>query len=671
MRTTTKKNNEKLKLLTVTDQAQDGRGIAHADGMTVFVRDAVIGQIVEARITEQKKRYALAEVVRVQQVSPYEVEPDCPYLSSCGGCAFGRIAYTKQLKIKEDRLRQQLRRIGGVSDPLVRPIIGAERVFRYRNKAVLAVDGSKVGFRAPKSHHVTDCRTCLLQTTAAEAVAEALRKTLQQHASMQGAIERMTVRTSFLSGDVVVILQAAEDVAADGHKRKERRGKSGGKGVARGKQVEPSGVMLKETQDFLRLFLKLVRKNLARENFTPGNLAQNDYSLKSVLLLGKAGNGAKILYNRDAVRKEKGAFLPQTAQPSAVQGVLHEGDRSAAGDLSENLCGAHFRFSYTSFFQIHHEQTEKLYRQVAAYAALDGTEDVLDMYCGVGSIGQTLLYLLKENRKAHGKTGKLIGIEYVNDAVKMAKYNADVNKCYNTVYYAGAAEEILPALLKSAPYEEEKDNFDSLATVSAGKQIPACDEEISDRQGETFATATLKSTDSSLLVAILDPPRRGCAPEFLEELVRSAPARIVYVSCDPATLSRDIRFLSARGYSFIEATPLDMFPRTGSLETVALLSHQEVEKTIYIEYEPKDNELIPYKDATYEEIKAWIKKMYGFNVTNLYIGQAKEKFGLAKRKNYNLSKKEDQVVPKCPEEKMEAIKEAFIHFKMIDGWRKK
>lgn len=107
------------------------------------------------------------------------------------------------------------------------------------------------------------------------------------------------------------------------------------------------------------------------------------------------------------------------------------------------------------------------------------------------------------------------------------------------------------------------------------------------------------------------------------------------------------------------------------IETVALLSHQEVEKTIYIEYEPKDNELIPYKDATYEEIKAWIKKTYGFNVTNLYIGQAKEKFGLAKRKNYNLSKKEDQVVPKCPEEKMEAIKEAFIHFKMIDGWRKK
>ena len=284
--------------------------------------------------------------------------------------------------------------------------------------------------------------------------------------------------------------------------------------------------------------------------------------------------------------------------------------------IKEKLCGLEFFISPLSFFQINTSQAEKLYNKALELAGDLSDREVLDLYCGSGTISLA----------AAQKAGFVRGIEIVPEAIQYAKINQKHNGIENAAFYEGSVEKLLPLWVEKG-YKAD--------------------------------------------LVILDPPRKGADKAALSAIAKSGAQKIVYISCHPATQARDINILKNYGYIPVKAVPVDMFCYTAGVETVALLSHQEVEKTIYIEYEPKDNELIPYKDATYEEIKAWIKKTYGFNVTNLYIGQAKEKFGLAKRKNYNLSKKEDQVVPKCPEEKKEAIKEAFIHFKMIDGWRKK
>jgi 23S rRNA (uracil1939-C5)-methyltransferase len=281
--------------------------------------------------------------------------------------------------------------------------------------------------------------------------------------------------------------------------------------------------------------------------------------------------------------------------------------------LIEEILGLKFKISLYSFFQTNTKSAEVLYKEAGEMLGkIDGLR-LLDLYSGTGTITQILGRSAKE----------AVGIEIVEEAVEAARENAKINKLDNVKFICG-------------------DVF---------KEV--------------------KNLDFKPDIIVLDPPREGINPRAIEDIINFDAEKYLYISCNPVTQVRDIKEFMKKGYKIEKIKMVDQFPRTYHVETVALLSHQEVEKTIYIEYEPKGNELIPYKDATYEEIKTWIKKTYGFNVTNLYIGQAKEKFGLAKRKNYNLSKKEDQVVPKCPEEKMEAIKEAFIHFKMLDGWRKK
>ncbi len=286
-------------------------------------------------------------------------------------------------------------------------------------------------------------------------------------------------------------------------------------------------------------------------------------------------------------------------------------------DFYDQIGSFTFNLGPTSFFQVNRKQTEKLYIIAKNMISELHIDTLYDLYCGVGSIGIFL------SDRVH----KVVGIEIVPEAVEKAVNNAKRNGISNATYALGKAEEIFSKITQNKKLKND--------------------------------------------LVVLDPPRKGCDRALLDTLIKTGCPAILYISCNPATLARDLGVLTENGYRIEKVQGVDLFSMTSHVETVALLSHQEVEKTIYIEYEPKDNEIIPYKDATYEEIKAWIKKTYGFNVTNLYIGQAKEKFGLAKRKNYNLSKKEDQVVPKCPEEKMEAIKEAFIHFKMIDEWRKK
>ena len=282
--------------------------------------------------------------------------------------------------------------------------------------------------------------------------------------------------------------------------------------------------------------------------------------------------------------------------------------------IEDGLLGLAFEISPYSFYQVNPVQAERLYEKAVEYAGIKGGETVLDLYCGVGTIG---LFMAKEG------AGKVVGIELVKEAVLNANRNAVINGIVNAIYYTGKAEEELPRLRE---------------------------------EGE------IKKAD----VVILDPPRKGCDEALLKAVVETEADRIVYVSCDPATLSRDIKYLSENGYEYVKGTPVDMFPHTGHTETVALLSKLDVDKHIDVEIKLDELDLTSAESkASYAQIKEYILEKFDLKVSTLYIAQIKKKCGIVLREHYNKSKKEKQLIPQCTPEKEEAIMDALRHFKMI------
>ena len=279
--------------------------------------------------------------------------------------------------------------------------------------------------------------------------------------------------------------------------------------------------------------------------------------------------------------------------------------------LTASLGGLAFEVSPYSFFQVHKEQAEKLYETALDYANLTGKETVIDAYCGTGTIS---LCLAK-------KAKKVIGIEIVKPAVEDAIKNAKANHIGNVEFHAADAGKLMPELYKNG----------------------------------------LKPD-----VIVMDPVRAGCAENVLKAAAAMNPERIVYVSCNPATFARDAAILKQEGYRIREVQPVDMFPQTMHVETVALLYKLNTEHHLDIEIgEDELSEIDFSKDATYGEIKKYVLDKYGLKVSSLYIAQIKRKHGLIERENYNFSKKENQRVPNCPEEKEKAIEDALEHFGMI------
>ena len=279
--------------------------------------------------------------------------------------------------------------------------------------------------------------------------------------------------------------------------------------------------------------------------------------------------------------------------------------------LEERLCGMTFRLSVPSFFQINRAQTERLYAQALEFAGLTGQETVLDLYCGIGTISLALAQ----------RAGQVIGAEIVPEAVQDAQANAARNQVPNARFLCGDAGE---------------------------------------------ATFQLAAEGVRPQVICVDPPRKGLAPEVPEILASMAPERIVYVSCDPATLARDVKRFGELGYPAVKAQAVDLFPRTAHVETVVLLG-RELEKSrehVYLDYEPSA-EIDLSGGATYSEIKQWIQAEYDLNVSSLYVAQVKQKHGIVERECYNKPKSENAKQPKCPPEKEAAIEAALKHFKMI------
>lgn len=287
-----------------------------------------------------------------------------------------------------------------------------------------------------------------------------------------------------------------------------------------------------------------------------------------------------------------------------------------------------FQISPLSFYQVNPKQTEVLYNKALEFAGLKGNESVWDMYCGIGTIS---LFLAK-------KAGKVYGVEIVPQAIEDAKNNAKINNIDNAEFFVGKAEEVVPEFYKK----------------QTGVQ--------SDNDSTDSKEYDMTRPD----VVVVDPPRKGCDKKLLDTIVSMTPDRIVYVSCDSATLARDLKLLVEYGYKVEKVQPVDQFGNTVHVETVVLLSQQKPDDTIEIDLDLDELDATTAETkATYEEIKAYVWDKHHLKVSSLYISQVKRKCGLEVGQNYNLSKSENPKVPKCPPEKEAAIMDALKHFQMI------
>jgi len=473
--------------LEIVDMSDQGKGIGkaggHSGGLAVFVDRTVPGDTVKVRITKVKKHYAYANLIKIIEPSEHRIAPLCPYADICGGCAFAHLDYEGQLDVKYGQVMNKLRRIGGVEDPVVRPVISMAEPFHYRNKVTYSIGAGgltaknngiaentgkpAVGFFRGNTHEVVNCRKCMLQSAASMACAEAVRQYMKESGVtawdgkwQKGLMRRLVVRTGFMTGEVMAILVV-------------------------------NGRKLPNQERLIELLRQAVH--------------ESGYSLESVFL---------------NVNTEKGE------QVYGKEMVLLDGCRS----IREKFGDLTYGISPLSFYQVNPVMARMLYDKVIEYADLQGEENVLDLYCGVGSIG---LWCAK-------KAGFVVGIESVRDAVEDAGRNAEINDIKNTRFLCGRAEDLLPEMTGMKP---------------AGRKY------------EEITLSVVNNAD----VAILDPPRAGCDRALLEAVIKTGPAKIVYVSCDPATLARDIKILTEGGYKFIEATPADLFPHTRHIETCCLL----------------------------------------------------------------------------------------------------
>lgn len=521
----------------IIDLTIEGYGIGKSeDGYTVFVNNVekeagaelgispvnlVYGEQAKVKLTKCKKNYGFGTAVSVTGESGYRIpdEERCPYLRQCGGCAFGEMSYEGQLVVKENHVRNKLERIGGVDGTKIRSIMACDEPYRYRNKASMPVSTGglitekggiqhpvhepRVGFFKGKSHEVTDCEDCSLQSEPAMACADALRRWMEEdHITSydprweKGLMRHMIVRTAKGTGEVMVVL------------------------VINGKGLPNAEKLVSYLDD--AVFEVPV--------YEEGPYAGVEWNLTSVVVNVNKKNTSEILGDE---------CITIAGNPTITEEIVTEW-----GDVMK------FEVSPLSFYQVNPDQMVRLYDKAIEYADLKGNETVLDLYCGVGTIGLFAARYMEHVRRVNGideaDMGTVIGIESVKGAILDANRNAVINGIVNARYFAGKAEVELPLMMGLT--REYKFN------------------EVNERV-ERFPEIKVKKVD----VVFLDPPRAGCDERLLNAVIQAGPSRIVYVSCDPATLARDVRFLTEKGYEFVEATPVDMFPHTAHCEVVSVL----------------------------------------------------------------------------------------------------
>lgn len=485
-RTMMKKND--IFDLEITDMGVDGEGIGHYEGMTFFVKDALIGDVIRARAMKLKKNYGYARVEEVLTPSTFRVEPKCPHHRRCGGCQIQALSYEKQMEFKQEKVRGNLIRIGGFSaeeiDAKMLPVVGMELPFRYRNKAQFPVGKDKegnvvTGFYAARTHSIIPIDDCLLGVDENEPILKAVKAwmlangvTAYNEETGKGLLRHVLIRFGFTTKEIMVCLII-------------------------------NGSTLPAQADLIARMEKM-------EGMTSISININTKNTNVIL-----GDVTECIWGQ--------AFITD---------YIH---LRTTTEFQLTDTAVAYRISPQSFYQVNPVQTEKLYSTALDYAGLTGEEYVWDLYCGIGTIS---LFLAQKAKKVYG-------VEIVPQAIEDAKNNAKLNGIENAEFFVGKAEEVLPEFYENLKRE-----------MAAGE---ASDE----------ASAMLTPD-----VIVVDPPRKGCDSACLDTMLKMQPKRIVYVSCDSATLARDLRILCDGGYELQKVRAVDQFPHTGHIETVVQLQRK-------------------------------------------------------------------------------------------------
>ena len=458
--------NEKI-IVKIEDIGVNGEGIGKVEGYTLFVKDAIIGDTVEAVITKPKKNYAYAKMINIVEPSEHRVPAKCPVARQCGGCQIQELSYEAQLEFKNKKVRGNLERIGGFSpellDEIMEPICGMEEPFYYRNKAQFPIGTDRegkivTGFYAGRTHQIIPNTDCALGVTVNQQILQMIldymnenRVTAYNEETGRGLVRHVLIRYGFKTKEIMVCL------------------------VINGDNLPHSD--------------KLVDKLTTIDGMTSITYSVNHENTNVIM------------------GKEIGVLWGQ-------------------GYITDYIGDVKYQISPLSFFQVNPVQTEKLYGLALEYADLKGEETVWDLYCGIGTIS---LFLAQ-------KAEKVYGVEIVPQAIDDARNNAKINAIENAEFFVGKAEEVLPEYY--AQYERE-------------------------HGAKAYAD-----------VIVVDPPRKGCDETLLQTMVQMRPERIVYVSCDSATLARDLKYLCENGYEMTRCRAVDQFPMTTHVESVVLLQRK-------------------------------------------------------------------------------------------------
>ena len=557
----------------IEDIGVNGEGIGKVDGYTLFIKDAVIGDRVEAKVMKAKKNYGYARLMKILEPSEARVQPRCAFARKCGGCQIQEMSYEQQLAFKERKVRGNLERIGGFApellDRVTDPAVGMDEPFGYRNKAQFPFgtdrEGNPVtGFYAGRTHDIIANTDCALGVPVNREILEIILAFMKEYRipsyderTGQGLLRHVLIRYGFTTKEIMVCF------------------------VVNGSSIPHVD--------------ELIRRLCGIEGMTSITLSPNTRQTNVIM-----GDSYQILWGQ--------------------------------GYITDYIGNVRYQISPLSFYQVNPVQTEKLYSLALEYADLKGGETVWDLYCGIGTIS---LFLAQ-------RAGQVYGVEIVPQAIEDARRNAGINGIENAEFFVGKAEEVLP------------EYYEKYAREHVGESARAD-------------------------VIVVDPPRKGCDEALLETIVKMQPERVVYVSCDSATLARDLKVLCGAGYELEKVRPVDMFPMTVHVETVVLLSHKKPDSTISVKVEfgegegkvPLDNiakraeAYKPKERVTYKMIKEYIEAKYGFKVHTAYIAEVKRSLGLPMYDAPNAVEELKQPRKHPTAEKAEAIKDALKHFEVI------
>ncbi len=444
--------------ITISDLGTQGEGIGKIDGYAMFIKNTLPGETVKTLVVKANKNYGYGKAIEIINESPYRVKPLCNVAGRCGGCTLQHLDYTEQLKRKQNKVKQNIERIGGFNNVNVEETIGMDNPYNYRNKAQYPVNedknGINIGFYSLGSHKIVNFDDCLIGSKNNKDILNIIKTFMIDHnissyneSTGKGIVRHILIREGYYTNEIMVCLVVNSNT-------------------------------FKYKKQFIDYLSKI--RNIK-------SIVINYNTVKSNVILG---NKCETLWGNDYI--------------------------------TDNIGDLRFRISPLSFFQVNPIQTHKLYSKALEFADLKGTETVIDAYCGIGTIS---LFLAQKAKKVYG-------IEIVPQAIENAIKNAKLNNIDNAEFFVGKSEDIVPKLYKDRNVKPD--------------------------------------------IIVVDPPRKGCEESLLNLMINMNPEKIVYVSCDSATLARDLKILcKTNKYKISKVQPVDMFPHSYHVETVVLMSRVE------------------------------------------------------------------------------------------------